>query len=180
MLANLSKPYFWNVFSSIWQTLSEIFIHKNLSQNHEISLSGSWNPHLPKGVRILIICFCFKDISSNAIPVQEKYITELWIIKSFILKSNIKIPWHPFQDKHLLSVMGALFTSQSQNPSQVFCIYECRSICASFWALKWCIARFRYFVKVARLWDQFCAMHLWTCCVTLTEQEIRIWGGIWK
>ena len=78
-------------------------------------LSGLWS-----------FVFRLENISPNMIPVQEKYITKLYY--NFILKSDLKIPRHPSQDKHLLNVLESLFTSQSQNPSRGFCVYECRSI----------------------------------------------------
>ena len=189
VLTNLSKPYFSNVFSSIWQALSEMFVHKNFSQNREISPSGPWNPHLQKGVGLLVICFSFQRYKFKR-DLRPRKIHH-WTLNyyNFILKSNLKIPWHPFQDKHLLSVMESLFTSQSQNPSRVFRVYECRSICASpsvdhfifdftsekhFLLILGSISfkmmyRFRYFVNIARPWDQFCGTHPRTCSVTLKK-----------
>ena len=69
--------YSENVFSSIWQTFSEIFVHTNLSQNREIWPSGTSNPYLKSLSGLWSFAFRFQDISADAIPVQEKYITEL-------------------------------------------------------------------------------------------------------
>ena len=76
MLANLSCIS--QIFLlSVWQTIREIFIHKNLLHNREFSSSGTSNPHLQKCIGPLVICFHFKDVRPNAIPVQEKYIYSL-------------------------------------------------------------------------------------------------------
>ena len=107
------------VFSSFWQTLSEIFLHKYLSQKREILPSATSNPHLQKGVGILVICFLFQRYVLMR-SLSKKNTSRTLNYYNFILKSDLKITWHPFQDKHLLSVTESLFAFHSQNPREYF------------------------------------------------------------
>ena len=172
-------------FCHLWADTVHTGIHCRNLKFHA-TLQGTLLCNSVSGFSLFV--FRFKDTISNTKSIQEMYSMSLnfWII-IFFLKADLTIPWHTFEDKHLLSVMQSLFTSEDQNLMQVCRIYKNRFILHLPTAVHFIfnftsekhfhimfgsvsfkmMYRFKPFCKITHPWGWFSAMHPRSCSVTL-------------